>query len=59
MLLFKTCLFITPGKTRQEYKEKRLKIIAPIWYDEFELPDSSYSVPDIQDYIEYIIKNET
>ena len=56
MLLFKTCLFITPGKTRQEYKEKRLKIIAPIWYDEFELPDSSYSVPDIQDYIEYIIK---
>ena len=25
--------------------------------DEFELPDSSYSVLDIQDYIEYIIKN--
>ena len=24
--------------------------------DEFELPDSSYSVPDIQVYIEYIIK---
>ena len=24
--------------------------------DEFELPDGSYSVPDIQNYIEYIIK---
>ena len=24
--------------------------------DEFELPDGSYSVSDIQDYIEYIIK---
>ena len=24
--------------------------------DKFELPDGSYSVPDIQDYIKYIIK---
>ena len=24
--------------------------------DEFELPDGSYSVSDIQDYFEYIIK---
>ena len=34
----------------------KLKIIAPTWNDEFELPDSSYSVSDIQGYIEYIIK---
>ena len=32
------------------------KIISPTWNDEFELPDGSYSVSDIQDYIEYIIK---
>ena len=25
-------------------------------YDEFELPDGSYSVSDIQDYFEYILK---
>ena len=25
--------------------------------DDFELPDSCYSVSNIQDYIEYIIKN--
>ena len=30
--------------------------MAPTWNDEFELPDGSYSVSDIQDYIEYIIK---
>ena len=27
-----------------------------MWNDEFGLPDGSYSVSDIQDYIEYIIK---
>ena len=31
-------------------------MIAPTWNDEFELPDGSYSVSDIQDYIKYIIK---
>ena len=24
--------------------------------EEFELPDGSYSIPDIQDYFEYILK---
>ena len=33
------------------------KISAPTWNEEFELPDGSYSVADIQDYFEYIIKN--
>ena len=32
-------------------------MIAPTWNDEFEFPDGSYSILDIQDYIEYIIKN--
>ena len=31
-------------------------MIAPTWNDEFKLPDGSYSVSDIQDYIKYIIK---
>ena len=31
-------------------------IIAPKWNDEFKLPDGSYSVSDIQDYLEFIIK---
>ena len=41
---------------RKQYKNNNLKLIAPTWNDEFELPDGSYSVSDIQDYIEYIIK---
>ena len=37
-----------------------MKISAPTWNDEFDLPDGSYSISDIQDYFEYIIKkNET
>ena len=30
--------------------------MAPTKFDEFELPDGSYSVWDVQDYIKYIIK---
>ena len=41
---------------RQLYKNKKPKIIALTQNDEFELPDGSHSVPDIQDQIEYIIK---
>ena len=32
---------------------------APTWSDEFELPDGSYSVSDIQDYLEYILKKHS
>ena len=34
----------------------KFKIPAPTWNDEFDLPDGSYSISDIQDYFEYIIK---
>ena len=36
---------------RKQYKNNKIKIIAPTWNNEFELPDSSYSVSKIQDYI--------
>ena len=29
------------------YKNTKLKISAPTWNEEFELPDGSYSIPDI------------
>ena len=41
---------------RSEYNNRKFKISAPTWNDEFNLPDGSYSVSDIQDYFEYIIK---
>ena len=34
----------------------KFKISTPTWNDEFELPDGSYSVSDIQDYFKYILK---
>ena len=42
----------------KQHKNKNInqKVIAPTSNDEFELPDGSCSVSDIQDYIEYIIK---
>ena len=42
---------------RKQYKYDKLKIIAWIWNDEFELPDGSYYMSDIQDHIEYIIRS--
>ena len=41
---------------RKQYKNNQLKIIAPTWNYEFDLPNGFYSVSDIQEYIKYIIK---
>ena len=41
---------------KSEYSNNKFKISAPTWNDEFNLPDESYSVSDIQNYFEYIIK---
>ena len=37
----------------------KFKISAPTWSEEFELPEGSYSVLDIQDYFEYILKKHS
>ena len=49
-------IYNTWKNIRKQYKSNKLKIVAPTWNDEFKLTDASYSVSDIQDYIEYIIK---
>ena len=38
------------------YSNNKFKISAPTWNDTFDLPDGSYSISDIQDYFEFIIK---
>ena len=48
-------IYYTWKNIRKQY-ENKLQIIAPTWNDKFELPDGCYSVSDIQDCIEYIIK---
>ena len=37
----------------------KFKISVSTWSDEFELPDGSYSISDIQDYFEYILKKHS
>ena len=49
-------IYYTWKNVRKQYKNSKLKIIAPTWIDEFELPNGSYSVSDIQDDIEFIIR---
>ena len=57
MLLFKTCLFITSRKTwDNSTRYNKPKIITATWNDELEWPYGSYSVSDIQDYVEWIAK---
>ena len=49
-------IYYTWKNIKSEYNNNKFKISAPTWNDEFNLPDGSYSVSDIQDYFEYIIK---
>ena len=49
-------IYYTWKNMKKLYKNNKLKIVTPTWNDEFKLPDGSYSVSDIQDYIEYIMK---
>ena len=49
-------IYYTWKNIKSSYNNNKLKISAPIWNDKFELPDGSYSVSDIQDYFEYILK---
>ena len=41
---------------KSAYNNNEFKISASTWNDTFNLPDGSYSIADIQDYFEFIIK---
>ena len=41
---------------KSECKNNKFKISAPTWKDAFDLPDGFYSIEDIQNYFEFIIK---
>ena len=38
------------------YNNNKFKISVPTWNDRFDLPDVTYSVSNIQDYFEYLVK---
>ena len=42
-------IYDTWKNIKKSYKNNKFKISAPTWNEEFELPDGSYSISDIQD----------
>ena len=56
MALANLSIYYTCRNIKSEYNNNKFKISTPTWNDEFNLPNGSYSVADIQDYFEYIIK---
>ena len=49
-------IYYTWKNIKSVYRNNKFKISAPTWNDDFELLDCSYSISDIQDYFEFIIK---
>ena len=49
-------IYFTWKNIKSSYNNNKFIISAPTWNDEFELPEGSYSVSDIQDYFEYNLK---
>ena len=49
--------YYTWKNIKSVYNNSKFKISAPTWNGKFDLPDGSYSISDLQDYFEYIIKN--
>ena len=44
-------IYYTWKNIKSSYNNNKLKISALKWNDQFELPDGSYSVSDIQDFL--------
>ena len=59
ILLSNLSIYYTWKNIKSSYNKNKFKISAPTWSEEFELPDGSYSVSDIQDYFEYILKKHS
>ena len=49
-------IYYTWKNIKSSYNHNKFRLSAPTWNDKFELPDGSYSVSNIQDYFEHILK---
>ena len=57
MALANLSIYYTWKNIKSAYNNNKFKIYsAPTWNDEFDLSDGSYSIAEIQDYFEFIIK---
>ena len=56
MALANLSIYYTWKNVKSTYNHNRFKISARTWNETFDLPDGSYIISEIQDYIEYVIK---
>ena len=49
-------IYYTWKNIKSSYNNNKFKLSATTWNDRFELPDGSYSVSNIPDNFEYILK---
>ena len=56
MALANLSIYYTWKNVKSTYNNNKFKISAPTWNETFDLPDGSYNISEIQDYIEHIIK---
>ena len=54
--LSKLSIYYTWNNIKSSNNNNKFKTSAPTWNEKFTLPDGSYSISDIQDYFEYILK---
>ena len=59
VVLSNLSIYYTWKNVKSSYNNNKFKTSAPTWSEDFELPDGSYSVSDIQDYFEYILKKHS
>ena len=56
MALVNLSIYYTWKNIKSEYNNNKFKISAPTWNETFDLPDGSYTIDDIQDHFEFIMK---
>ena len=56
IVLSNVSLYYIRNNIKSSYNNNKFKISSPTWNEEFTLPDGSYSISDIQDYFQYILK---
>ena len=50
-------IYYTWKNLKSAYNNDKFKISAPTWHDEFELPDGSDQISDIQDYFKFTVES--
>ena len=56
MALANLSLYYIWKNVKSTYNNNKFIISSPTWNETFDLPDGSYNISEIQDYIEYVIK---